>query len=165
MSMATFSGPVRSGTVRYGTPAQGRNVGLMVLTQSYDYTVSGTVTNPTNVDSGIVMTLPQGAQIINIVVDQVVVPNGASTATISVGTTSGGAELMAATVTTAGGRFTGTSTAATQLAWQTSTSADTNVYVRYAVGGANATAGRAIVTVNYVQRLPDGTVAPTYNNI
>ena len=165
MSMATFSGPVRSGTVRYGTPAQGRNTGLMVLTQSYDYTVSGTVTNPTNVDSGIVMVLPQGAQIINIVIDQVVVPTASSTSTISVGTTSGGAELSAAVATTAGGRFTGTSTAATQLAWQTSTTADTPVYVRYAVGVANTTAGRAIVTVNYVQRLSDGTVAPTFNNV
>lgn len=164
MSMATFSGPVRSGTVRYGTPATGRNVGLLVLTQSYDYTVTGTITAGNSVDA-IGMTLPQGAQIINIVVDQVVVPNGTSTATISVGTTSGGAELMAATATTAGGRFAPAPNTAAALAWQTSTTADTPVYVRYAVGVANATAGRAIVTINYVQRLPDGTVAPTYNNV
>lgn len=164
MSMATFSGPMRSGTVRYGTPATGRNVGLMVLTQSYEYVVSGTVTNPTNIDA-IGMVLPQGAQIINILVDQVVVPTASSTSTISVGTTSGGAELMVATATTAGGRFAPVPTTAIALAWQTSTSADTPVYVRYAVAGGNTTAGRAIVTINYVQRLPDGTVAPTYNNI
>jgi hypothetical protein len=165
MGFATFSGPVRSGTVRFGTAAQGRNTGLAVLTQSFDYTVSGTITNPTNVDSGIVMVLPQGAQIINIVVDQVVVPTASSTSTISVGTTSGGAELMAATTTTAGGRFTGAATAATQLAWQTSTTADTPVYVRYAVGGGNTTAGRAIVTINYVQRNPDGSTSPAYNQV
>jgi hypothetical protein len=163
MSMATFSGPVRSGTVRYGTPATGRNTGLMVLTQSYDYAISGTQTAG-NYDA-LAITLPQGSQIINIVVDQVVVPNGSSTSTISVGTTSGGAELMVATPTTAGGRFAPVPTAAISLAWQTSTTADTPVYIRYAVAIASATAGRAIVTINYVQRLPDGTVAPTFNNV
>jgi hypothetical protein len=46
------------------------------------------------------------------------------------------------------------------LAWQTSTSADTSVFVRYAVGVA-AGVGRAIVTVSYVQRAPDGSQNPT----
>jgi hypothetical protein len=164
MTLATFSGPMRSGTVRYGTPATGRNVGLVVLTQAYDFSVTGTITSGTNTDA-VGMVLPQGSQIINIVVDQVVVPNGSSVSTISVGTTSGGAELMVATATTAGGRFTPVPTTAIALAWQTSTTADTPVYVRYAVSTANATAGRAIVTINYVQRLPDGSIAPTYNNI
>lgn len=159
MSFATFSGPVRIGTERYGAA---RNTGLVVLSQAYD---TGTVVAAQGNVDAFAFNLPQGAQIINIVVDQVVVPNGSSTSTISVGTASGGAQLMAATVTTAGGRFTGTSTAATQLAWQTSTTADTAVYVRYAVGTADATAGRAIVTVNYVQRLPDGSTAPSTTQV
>jgi len=132
----------------------------MTLTQSYDTgNLTGTVVG--NVD-GARFVLPQGAQITDIVVDQVVAAT-AGTTTISVGTTSGGAELMAAVATTAGGRFRGTATAATQLAWQTSTSADTTVYVRVAVGTATLTAGRAIVTVTYVQRAADGTQAPAYN--
>ena len=163
MSMATFSGPVRAGTVRYGTPATGRNVGLLVLTQSYDSgNLTGTATG--TYDLGVVMNLPQGAQIINIVVDQVVAATGGTT-TVSVGTTTGGAELMVATATTAGGRFAPVPNAAVALAWQTSTTADTPVYVRNVVGTAALTAGRFIVTINYAQRLPDGTVAPTYNNI
>ena len=154
MGFTTFSGPIRSGTVRYGAQ---ENTGLAVLTQSYD---TGVVTAGVgNVDAQL-GNLPQGAQIVDITVDQVVVPGGSSTSTVSVGSTSGGAELMAAIATTAGGRFRGTATAATQLAWQTSTAADTPVFVRYAVGVA-AGVGRAIITVSYVQRAPDGSQNPT----
>ena len=154
MGFTTFSGPIRSGTVRYGAQ---ENTGLAVLTQSYD---TGVVTAGVgNVDAQL-GNLPQGAQIVDITVDQVVVPGGSSTSTVSVGSTSGGAELMAAIATTAGGRFRGTATAATQLAWQTSTAADTPVFVRYAVGVA-AGVGRAIITVSYVQRAPDGAQVPT----
>lgn len=154
MSFSNISGPLRSGTV-LGNP--GRNAGLVTLTQSYD---TGVVTAGVgNVDAGPVARLPRGAQIVDITVDQIVVPGGSSTSTVSVGTTSGGNDLMAAVVTTGGGRFRGTATAATQLAWQTSTSADTPVFVRYAVGSA-AGAGRAIVTVSYVQRAEDGSQNP-----
>jgi len=154
MSFSTFSGPIRSGTQRYGA---GRNTGLAVLTQSLD---TGVITaGAGNVDLPLGI-LPQGSQIVDITVDQVVVPGGSSTSTVSVGNTSGGAELMAAVATTGGGRFRGTTTAATQLAWQTSTAADTSVFVRYAVGVA-AGAGRAVITVSYVQRAPDGSQNPT----
>lgn len=158
MSFSTFSGPIRSGTVREGTVAQGRNCGLAVLAQSYDTgDLTGTVVG--NVDT-LVFNLPKGSQITDIVVDQVVAAT-AGTTTISVGNASGGAQLMAAVATTAGGRFRGTATAATQLAWQTSTTADTTVYVRLAVGTATLTAGRAIVTVQYVQRADNGAQNPT----
>lgn len=153
MGFSSFSGPIRSGTVREGAS---RNTGLVVLTQSYD---TGVVTAGVgNVDAQMGI-LPQGAQIVDITVDQIVVPGGSSTSTISVGNASGGAQLMAAVVTTAGGRFRGTATAATQLAWQTSTSADTSLWVRYAVGVA-AGVGRAVITVSYVQRAADGSQNP-----
>jgi hypothetical protein len=154
MSFSTFSGPIRSGTVREGA---GRNTGLVILAQSYD---TGVVTAGVgNVDAALGI-LPEGAQIVDITVDQVVVPGGSSTSTVSVGNATGGAQLMAAVATTAGGRFRGTTTAATQLAWQTSTSADTPVFVRYAVGTA-AGVGRAIITVSYVQRADNGAQNPT----
>lgn len=153
MAFSSFSGPLRSGTVKEGA---GRNTGLAILSQSYD---TGVVTAGVgNVDAQMGI-LPQGAQIVDITVDQVVVPGGSSTSTISVGNATGGAQLMAAVVTTAGGRFRGTATAATQLAWQTSTSADTPVFVRYTVGTA-AGVGRAIITVSYVQRLENGAQNP-----
>lgn len=154
MSFSTFSGPIRSGTVREGA---GRNTGLAVLAQSYDSgDITGTATGNVDVAAFII---PQGCQIVDIVVDQVVAAT-AGTTTISVGNASGGAQLMAAVATTAGGRFRGTATAATQLAWQTSTTADTTVYIRNAVGTASLTAGRFIVTVLYVQRLENGAQNP-----
>lgn len=156
MSFSTFSGPLRAGTVKDGNVASGRNTGLVVLTQSYDTGVVTAGVGNVDVQFG---NLPQGAQIVDITVDQVVVPGGSSTSTVSVGNASGGAQLMAAVVTTAGGRFRGTATAATQLAWQTSTTADTALWARYAVGVA-AGVGRAIITVSYVQRLDNGAQNP-----
>jgi len=150
---STLSGPVRAGPIREGAA---RNTGLVTLAQSYD---TGVVTaDAGNVDAALGI-LPQGSQIVDITVDQVVVPGGSSTSTVSVGNATGGAQLMAAVATTAGGRFRGTTTAATQLAWQTSTSADTPVFVRYAVG-TEAGVGRAIITVSYVQRAPNGAQNP-----
>ena len=154
MSFATFSGPIRSGTVRDGA---GRNTGLVTLAQTYN---SGNLTGAVvgSVDA-LAFTLPQGARIIDITVDQIVAA-GTGTTTVSVGTASGGAQLMAAVDSSAGGRFRGVATAATQLAWQTSTTADTPVFVRVAVGTGTLTAGQFVVGITYVQRNPDGASFP-----
>ncbi len=154
MAFATFSGPLRSGTIKEGAD---RNTGVVMLAQSWD---SGDLTGAVigNYDYKIA-TLPQGSQIINILIDQVVAATGGTT-TVSTGNASGGAQLSAAVATTAGGRFTGVTTAATQLAWQTSTTADTPVWVRNVVGGGTLSAGRMIVTVVYVQRAPNGAQFP-----
>lgn len=150
----TFSGPIRAGTVKDGAS---RNAGLVVLSQSYD---SGDLTGATQANYDVAaMILPAGAQIIDITHDQVVAATTGTT-TISVGTASGGAQLSAAVATTAGGRFRGTATAATQLAWQLSTSADTTVYIRDVVGTATLGAGRFITTVWYIQRSPAGLQHP-----
>lgn len=155
MSFSSFSGPIRVGTVKDGSA---RNMGLITLAQSYDSgDLTGVVVGNVDVTA---FRLPQGSQIVDIVVDQVVAA-GTGTTTISVGTASGGAQLMAAVATTAGGRFRGTATAATQLAWQTSTTADTTVFIRNVVGTGTLTAGRFIVTVLYVQRAPNGAQNPT----
>jgi hypothetical protein len=145
MAATHFSGPLKAGTVRENS---GINVGNVVLSQSYD---SGDLTGDGvgNFDAQLGF-LPAGAQIVDIVVDQVVAATGGTT-TISVGTASGGAQLMAGVATTAGGRFRGVATAATQLAWQLGTS-DQGVWVRNVVGTDTLTAGRFIVTVSYVQK-------------
>lgn len=154
MGFSTLSGPLRAGPVKEGAS---RNTGLVVLSQSFDTgDLTGRVVGNTDTQIGI---LPQGSQIVNIWFDQTVAAT-AGTTTLSVGTASGGAQLAAATATTAGGRFAATTTAATQAAWQTSTSADTAVWLRVAVGTATLTAGRCVVTVQYVQRAPDGSAFP-----
>jgi hypothetical protein len=155
MAFTTFSGPVRAGTVKEGA---GMNCGLATLARSYDSGDLTSVVGTYNVNTGIV--IPAGSQIIDIIIDQVVAAVGGST-TISVGNASGGAQLMAAVATTAGGRFRGTATATTQLAWQTSTSADTTVWVSNVVGATGPlTAGRFIVTVEYIQRTDSGAQFP-----
>jgi hypothetical protein len=154
MAFTTFAGPLRAGTVKEGA---GRNTGLATLVQSYDSgDLTGTTTGNYDVAAFII---PAGSQIIDIIVDQVVAAT-VGTTTISVGTASGGAQLMAAVATTAGGRFRGTATAATQLAWQTSTTADTTVYIRDVVGTGTLGAGRFILTLEYVQRADNGAQFP-----
>lgn len=155
MAFSTFAGPLRSGTVKEGA---GMNCGLVTLARSFDSgDMAGTTTGNYDVAAFII---PAGSQIIDIVVDQVVAVTGGATLNVSVGNASGGAQLMAAVATTAGGRFRGTATAATQLAWQTSTTADTTIFVREAVTAATASAGRFIVTVVYVQRADNGAQFP-----
>ena len=145
MGQSLFSGPLKAGTVREGS---GANVGNIVLSQSYDSgDLTGDEVGNYDVQLG---TLPAGAQIVDIVVDQVVAATTGTT-TVAVGTASGGAQAMAAVVTTAGGRFRGTATAATQLAWQIGT-ADQALWVRNVVGTDTLGAGRFIVTVLYVQK-------------
>ena len=154
MSFTTFSGPVLVGPKRDGTD---RTTGSVVLARQYDTgDLTGAVVGSTDT---LAFYLPQSGQILDIQVDQVVA-SGTGTTTVSVGTTSGGAELMAGVATTAGGRFRGTLNAATQLAWQLSTTADTTVYVRNTTAVGTLTAGRFIVTVWYRQRTPGALTNP-----
>jgi hypothetical protein len=143
MARTHFSGPVTTGTTREGPSA---NWGYTVAAQSFD---TGDLTDAVvgNLDA-VGFRLPAGSQILDIVVDQVVAAT-AGTMTVSVGTDSGGAQLMAGVNSSAGGRFRGTATAATQLAWQ---DVGGDVFVRVAVATATLTAGRAVVTVLYAQK-------------
>lgn len=146
MGRTTFSGPLCAGTRREGAD---RNVGTTVLAQTYS---SGDMTGAAvgNVDV-LAFKLPAGARIVDIVVDATTAYTG-GTGTVSVGNASGGAQLMAAVAVTNGGRFRGTPTAATQAAWALSTSDDTSVYVRCAVGTDVLTAGAFTLTVLYIQQ-------------
>lgn len=147
MGATTFSGPIKAGTVREGAS---RNTGSVVLCQTYSPALGSKAAANHDFTA---MVLPAGARIVDIFVDQTVVPGGSSTTTISAGTTSGGAELMAAVATTAGGRFAGTKTAATQAAWALSATTDTTVYVRCVVGTDTTTAlTAATVYVTYIQQ-------------
>jgi hypothetical protein len=147
MGRSTFSGPMAVGT--NNDESADRNVGLVVLSQTYDSgDLTGSIQGNYDVRLG---TLPAGAQIVDIVIDQVVAA-AAGTTTVSLGTASGGAQLSAAVATTAGGRFRGTATAATQLAWQVSAASDQAIWLRNAVGTATLTAGRFVATVLYIQK-------------
>ena len=92
MATTTFSGPIRAGTQRDSNAAT-KNVGLVVLTQTYDSgDMTGLVQGTVNTQFGIV---PAGSQIIDIAIDQVVASTTGTT-TVSIGNASAGAQLAAA---------------------------------------------------------------------
>lgn len=131
MGTTTFSGPVRSGTLKTGE-TNGPNLGYAVLQQETSITQNST--------SAVSSTLyiPAGAKIVNILVDVLTAFNSATSAVLSVGKTAGGTEYASGVdVKTATGRITPTFTAA-QLA------AMSNVSV---LGVAAPTTPPVVVTV------------------
>lgn len=131
MGTTTFSGPVRSGTLKTGE-TNGPNIGYAVLQQETSITQNST--------SAVSSTLyiPAGSKIVNILVDVLTAFNSATSAVLSVGTSAGGTQYASGVdVKTATGRITPTFTAA-QLA------AMSNVTV---LGAAAPTTAPVVVTV------------------
>lgn len=148
MSMATFSGPMRSGTVRYGV---GMNTGVMVLTQSVPVVFS-TLT-------GTAFILPAGSQIVSVTFQTTATFSAATTAKLTIGATD---ITSAATVTSLGGAavpFAGT-TGAMALVSNVGT---TDATVTYTLAGAGLTTGTGNIVIQYAQRNADGSTAPAYN--
>lgn len=131
MGTTTFSGPVRSGTLKTGE-TNGPNLGVAVLMQETAITQ-----NSTNAVSS-TLYIPAGSKIVNIVVDVLTAFNSGTSAVLSVGTAAGGTQYASGVdVKTATGRITPTFTAA-QLA------AMSNVTV---LGVAAPTTAPVVVTV------------------
>ena len=131
MGTTTFSGPVRSGTLKSGE-TNGPNIGLAVLQQETSITQNST----TAVSS--TLYIPVGSKIVNILVDVLTAFNSGTSAVLSVGTSAGGTQYASGVdVKTATGRITPTFTAA-QLA------AMSNVTV---LGAAAPTTAPVVVTV------------------
>lgn len=145
MSMATFSGPVRAGTVRYGA---GTNTGVMVLAQSVNV-VATTLT-------GNAFTLPAGSQILSATFYTTTLFNAATTAKLTIGAT----DITAAVTVTSAGAYTLTFTAGgIALINNVGTS---DVAVTYTLAGTIAT-GNGTIVIQYAQRNADGSQAPAYN--
>lgn len=143
MSYSTFSGPIRSGTVREGAVA---NVGLCELTQT---ALMGQ--NSTNVVDA-TFYLPQNAQIVNFLVDVLTAFDSATSATFSAGTASGGTQYASGVnVKAAAGRITPAYTG-TQLTNMSNVSTNTTLVASITPVGAT-TAGSVNVTVQYIQKL------------
>jgi hypothetical protein len=151
MSRTTFSGPVKSGTIRYN---QYKNTGTTVLRQiqtiPFNTTLTSTVTNY----------LPAGCSILNIVVDTLVAFDSATTAILSVGKTAGGTEYASAVNAKILARQTPTFTAAQLLAMQSTTldvsalitgEAACSAIVTTITSVGQPTAGSVVVTIQYTQ--------------
>ncbi len=142
MANSTFSGPVRSGTVREGASA---NVGLCVLSQT-----GSIAQNSTNVVD-LTFTLPANAQILNFFFDVTTAFNSATSATLSAGTASGGTQYASGVdVKTAAGRIAPTFTG-TQLTNMANITTNTSVVVSVTPVGATS-AGAVSATIVYVQK-------------
>lgn len=153
MSRTTFSGPVKSGTIKYN---QYKNTGTTVLRQVQALPASTTALTTT-----ITSYVPAGCSLLNVVVDTLVVYDSATSATLSVGKTAGGTEYVSGVnVKAAAGRQTPTFTAAQLLAMQSTTldvSAQTtgeaacSAIVTTITSVGQPTAGSVVVTIQYTQ--------------
>lgn len=145
MSFSTFSGPVRSGTIREGAD---RNCGVLVLAQ----------TKVVNFNDGTGVTafkIPAGSQITRIQFNTTTTFDAASTITVKVG---GTAVISALTITT-GGIYTATNVN-TQAVGRLVSVGTTDATVTYDLSVGIATAGVGTLIVEYIQRASDGSINP-----
>lgn len=160
MSFSTFSGPVRSGTVRYNA---GENTGLVQLARSATIASSAMTTSPS---AQTLMTLPAGSKILRVNVEVVTAISGGSVTNVglTVGKAGSTANFFVTTFNTgltAGKVAQATVDTAMQVA-QTNNIGTTDVALTgtFTAAGGNPTAGSIVVTVEYIQRLSDGSQVP-----
>jgi hypothetical protein len=142
MSRTTFSGPVKSGTNRY---APYQNVGTTVITQSVPFTFDATLTQNAT------FYIPAGSKILNMQVDVITAYDSATSATLTVGKTSGGTQYASGVNAKTSGRTTPTFTT-TQLTNFQSTPID----VAASTTGSDAVSA-IVVTITSVGQPTAGT--------
>ena len=158
MTIATFEGPVRSGTVRAGT---GANVGAVVLQQAYTAATAVILASPA---AQKMFTLPAGSQVLSF---QIGVKTALVTATncgVVIGTSSTSNYYM--TTLNTGTSVAQVSPATIAAALQVDKmdnigTSDVPIYGTFTAATGDASAGAIVVYVNYVQRNSDGTIAPS----
>ncbi len=138
--MSTFQAPLKVRNNR------GDAVGNVLLTQTtlLNFTLEAGAGND-NVDATLV--LPTNAQILQIFPDTLTAWDSVTSASLTIGTTAGGTEVLGATDVKSNGRETTAPTAAQLAVWDDIGSTNT-LYIRVAQVG-NTTAGQARVTVVY----------------
>lgn len=165
MSFSTFSGPVRSGTVRFGAA---ENTGLMMLARSATVASSAMTTSPS---AQTLFTLPAGSKIMRFQVEVTTAISGGSVSNVglTIGKVGGTANFFVTTFNTgltANMVAQSTVDAAMQVA-ETNNIGTTDVAVTgaFTAAGGNPTAGQIVVTVLYIQRADNGAQAPTFQQV
>jgi GTPase involved in cell partitioning and DNA repair len=141
MGASTFSGPLKAGTVREGASA---NVGSAVMTQTIEIARDATL-----VQNGTIY-LPQNAEILSIHSVPQVLYDSATSATLSIGTASGGTQYGGSLDMKTVGRKEPAYTAAQGLAMRDIGTNTTLVATVTSVG--QPTVGKVTVVVQYRQR-------------
>ena len=139
MATTTFSGPIKAGSIREGSSA---NTGFVVMAQSAAITQSTTAAT-----SGI--KIPANSQILEATV--FVTTAFDNSATLSIGTSSSSNELATAVAVSTANTIKLASQATITDAdnWKDVGSSDVDIYVDSSATTADA--GRAILTVTYIQ--------------
>ena len=149
MAFSTFTGPVRSGTVKNTTGTTlGTidNTGVVVLSQAAALGLA--TTTP--------FVLPAGAQILNIYIDVTTAFTISSTLAVGDGTTAD--KYVTAITTAAAGRQALTFSGAQLTAMYNIGTSDVQVTVTMA--GTTAVAGAGHITIEYIQKTSTGTEVP-----
>lgn len=143
MSQTTFSGPLASGDINAGKTG-GPNLGLAVLSQTVLIDFDDTLVQNATVY------LPYGSQIVQTIVDVLTQYNSATSATVSIGTSSGATTYASGVNAKTGVRVLPTQTAAQLAAMDDIGTSGTVVATVTSVG--QPTAGQVRVTYLYVQK-------------
>ena len=142
MSQTTWSGPLASGDKNAGVSG-GPNIGLAVLSQTVLINFDATLVQNATVY------LPYNSQILNVVVDVLTAYNSATSATLTVGTSSGATTYASGVNAKTAARTQPTFTAAQLDAMENIGSTGTVTATITSVG--QPTAGQVRVTYLYVQ--------------
>jgi len=142
MSQTTWSGPLASGDINAGK-AGGPNIGLAVLSQTVLINFNATLVQNGSIN------LPFGSQIVDIVVDVLTQYDSATSATLSVGTSSAATTYASGVNVKTGIRVRPTFTAAQLAAMDDIGTNGTVVATVTSVG--QPTVGQVRVTYQYVQ--------------
>lgn len=155
MSQVTFSGPIRSGTVREGAAP---NIGQIPLVQVTTIPFSAMLTAPAAV---VIARLPAGSKILDFTVEKVVAIATATDVGITFGVQGGSATQYCTSFNTgvALGKTAVALADAAQVVANTNNVGTSDVVVTATPTAAtgNATAGSIVVTTRYIQRNADGT--------
>jgi hypothetical protein len=162
MSFSTFSGPIRSGTQRYGAT---RNTGLVLLTQAKTIDMAG-VALTSAAPAQDLFTLPAGSKIVSIIADKTVALSGNSISQVAmiVGNASDDNQYLESVnlATTKGRAAQATVDAGLQVDdCENIGTSDVMLQATFTATTGNATAGQIVVTVVYVQRADDGSANPS----
>jgi len=167
MGISTFSGPLRSGTVRFGTLASGLNTGIPVLTQSATVAFGVLTTSPT---AQRLFVLPAGSKIVRFTVEKTTAISGNSVSAVN--TTFGTSASANAFSTTLDIGLTTAQTARATLDAALVSSATNNigtsdvpVFGTFTAVTGNPTAGAVVVTIEYIQRSSNGATSPSTFNV
>jgi hypothetical protein len=166
MSFATFSGPMRTGTVRFGAA---ENTGLSTLSRTAYINMSGVALTSAPVAQTL-FNLPAGAKILNFVTEVLVAiaGNSVSQVGVTIGKSGSAAEFAASfntgiSVTRVTQALVDAGLASKAVALDNIGTTDVPVQATFSATGGNPTSGQIAITVIYQQRADNGAQVPAYN--